>query len=285
MPAGVRQAWIGDSRQATFNPVEGNGETRIQARNYGAWAEAFSGCRLLFDARYVWGYSGQTAEYELTQYASTVAANYANFDMLFIESPGNDIDGTSNLFTSAIPAVISMASQALAASKRVTLMGMQPRTAMSSNQKLQMAQYNRWAASYAASTPGVYFVNVYADLANSDSTPLSGYYLDGTHVNGPGAFVIGERIWNTLSNLFPNTRPIFTPASEGYDATLAPLGNLVINPALTGAGGSKAAAGGSASLISGNVPTSWEYREGQEGDGPSHDATAQTTGMARPTPA
>ena len=262
---GVRQAWIGDSRVFAFGVVEGNGETRIQARDYGAWAEAFSGCRILHDVRYTWGFSGQTAQYELTQYPLTVALNYANFDMLFIDSPGNNIDGTSNLFAAngAIPAVISMASMALANGKLVALVGMQPNGNGIANQNLQINQYNQWAQSYANATPGVYFINVYPDL-NTNGATIAAYYQDFIHVNGLGAFVIGERIASTLGPIIANTRALFTPTGGGYNSVLAPFGNIVVNPVLTGTGGSKGVAGGgSSALVSGPVPTNWDVSRGE----------------------
>jgi hypothetical protein len=256
----IRQAWIGDSREAIFAPQEGKGEYRIQSRSYGAWAEALSGCHLLFDYRYAWGWSGQTAQYEWSQYGSSVAQHYNDFDMLFIESPANNVDGTSNFLADdgAIASVKAMAHAALSHEKTVTLMGMQAGIGWSANQLKQVAQYNRWAAGYANSTPGVFFVSVFPDLTDATGSPIAADYVDGLHVNGAGAVIIARNIVNTLSPLTANPRLPTAAASESYDATLAPFGNLLPNPQMTGTGGTKAGAGGIAGLVTGNVPTSWD---------------------------
>jgi lysophospholipase L1-like esterase len=100
-------------------------------------------------------------------------------------------------------------------------------------------------------------VDVWKYVANPDTsvawstTPamLSG---DGLHPSFLGSYIMAKRGGFNAFSKYVQQCLVSTPVAVAYDATLAPTGNLITNPTLTGTTGTKGGA-----YATGDVPTSW----------------------------
>jgi hypothetical protein len=104
--------------------------------------------------------------------------------------------------------------------------------------------------------PGFYVVNMDGVIGNPGSTtaaPYSGYLQsDGVHLTPTGASAYGYAIAQQINQLFPNWRSGFLNASDVYNATNNPAGNLVGN------GGFQVTSGGTVNTgASGTAAGSW----------------------------
>ena len=72
---------------------------------------------------------------------------------------------------------------------------------------------------------------------NANGIPLPNYSPDGTHFAPAGGEAIGYQLSQFLSTILPDPNNLWRSPDDIYDATDNPLGNMHINPALTGTSG------------------------------------------------
>jgi lysophospholipase L1-like esterase len=292
-PAGLRAALFGDSITGfnlfcspflngsanQYNPSAT--EIDFGTTGYFTAFQALNGHPFFHDPAQNHGVPGDTTNAMAVRYASDIAANFGNFDWLFILGGTNDYDASISKETT-LANIQSFASRALAAGKTVVVIALFPRTGWGSDvgtQKTQGVKHliwinqklRNWVSTFSASVP-LYLVDPWTDLsdpANAQGTGASwtinaAAFADGLHLSGYGAYLVAKRIAASLPpfRTFPWRG---RGAIDNYDATDNPLGNLLANPCfMTTTGGTNS---GNSVTASGGVPANWTAAQAMTGAG------------------
>lgn len=139
---------------------------------------------------------------------------------------------------------------------QIPLMGRGSPNALTSTQLLMGANVNRYIIQRSYARKNLFVANcglAFDDPAAASWTFQSGFSDDGLHSNNNGAQPIGQAVANILDSIYPNDFYFgCTNASDVYDPTNNPYGNMFSKGMLQGTGGT--ITGG---LATGSVADGW----------------------------
>ncbi|UOA08325.1 GDSL-type esterase/lipase family protein [Methylobacter sp. S3L5C] len=166
------------------------------------------------------------------RYASDVAANFDNFDLLIFEPGPNDYSDDSYLIEQMILDYIYIIETTLSAGKTVVVLSPSPSNSPNSTTNptalgvIKRQQLLSWLAGYIALLDNAIYVNTDSILADP-STGLfqSEFTTDGVHPNTSGAKVMGIQVARSIKNL---VSPTYIHLNQRSDRQYLP------NPRLSG---------------------------------------------------
>lgn len=164
--------------------------------------------------------SGQSTSDMLANWDTTVANNYDNFDVAFIEIGPNDANGPTVASATTITNVETMTNTLLGQGKTVVLLTPTTATSPSATAHTTQAELDHmsavaaWVKDFAENKENVFV----ADAGRVFSEPDDGYpnstmASDGCHPSYPGAAVIGKEV----ARVVPLTRPVSRATSIRRD--------------------------------------------------------------------
>ena len=215
----------------------------ISSRGWINWINALTGFKFIYNDTLNKGVSGDTTTASLARWGTDVAPNLNNFDILWIHVGTNDPSNAIPPATS-IANIQTMITRARNAGKLVIVDTILPRgspNAYTATQALQAAVINQGirAMGVENTNANVLVFDPWRDIADpaNGGQPFANSTLDGVHPNMSLANAMGNRFVQQASPLFAPSS-IWTQSQwDTYDATNNPKGNMIVNPGMTGTGG------------------------------------------------
>lgn len=263
---------IGDSRAANLYVSVGV-PTTLSSYQWFNWANDINGHNMLLIANY--GISGYRSDQFLNSNLQAALADSA--ETLIFNSPAvNDIGqcttpytnlngvavSCSNVASVAAGNVKAAAAQAVAAGKRVILVGETGNTAFTTTSQVgPVLEVNERLRDFAEQTRGVYYFDPTIDLWNPTTSTTAiafktGVSQDGLHPNTLGSYYIGQHFASWIQSLVPYYE--FRPCSITDNSTNTAY-SYMTNPLFnTLTGGTKQGTG----TITGNVPSGFRISAG-----------------------
>lgn len=210
------------------------------------------------------GKSGDTTTQMLARMSDVLAASP---DIVILDGGTNDI--TNGVTAAAIITNLrSMYGQFLDRGIEVIRLSITPRDAAAAinatqtSYALAVNQADRQFAETAGKR-GFHFIDldsVVGDPSSATWKPRSGSTIEGLHPTKTYNSEIAFPIAQVINQIAPGWRlPVLT-ATDQYDATLNPGGNLLTNPMMTTSGGA-----GTIAVCTGTAPTGWTLSGGAAG--------------------
>lgn len=209
------------------------------------------------------GISGNTST-QLLARIDQVAACDADFVAVLIGT--NDLGGTINeaLFTNYQNNMMAIYRALNAAGKFVVFVPVLPRSLVDDATRQMMWRFIRFVRSmqfmglrnFIIADPSLEYVNPTSATAD----PRTGYAYDGLHPDVPGAYAVGNVIASALTPFVPSVAGAeVASATDIYNATYNPTGNLLTNGILDSTGGNLGSNG------AGAIAANWTYGFGSNG--------------------
>lgn len=159
--------------------------------------------------------SGQTTSDMLANWDTTVANNYDNFDVAFIEIGPNDANGPAVASATTITNLETMIASLLGRGKTVVVLTPTPSTSHTLAAELDhLSDTTDWLKGFVENNENVFVAEagrVFVDP--DDGYPNATMSADGTHPRYPGSAVIGKEV----ARVVPLTRPISRASSVRRD--------------------------------------------------------------------
>lgn len=214
-----------------------------------AMLEALSFGRFTFDVDLQFATLGHTTTQMAARYDADVAANYEDFEVLWLDGGRNDDDTSKAAGDITVANFIAMATKALRNGKSVFIPTPNPPRSYlisTDNQRKVRGYVNREVKKWCVGKRGVAYVDRWRDWVDptvSTGVPASGITTDGMHPEVTAAVRDARRVIDTVGFAFPLPYKEQS-AWDWYDASLNPTGNLLAlkstaMPRLAGTGGSK----------------------------------------------
>ncbi len=211
---------------------------------------------------YNFGVSGDTVVNMQNRFSEVVAKN-PRPTICTILAGTNDVK-VGNSDTAMQSAFLNIFAQARAAGIYMVVIPILPRNAVdglasvdfTAAERLQMNRINSWLAAYCQQSGGAArfadprpFLTSQADATGS---MVAGGTVDGVHPSVRGCYYMAKALQAAMADLIDSGSPDeFVNSADLWDATSNPYGNMLLNPNMTGTGGTASAP------VTGTVPTDW----------------------------
>ena len=250
--SGVLTSVLGDSNTKSGDTFASNFAFRNSLAPI-TWFRTLSRGRIDLPPSRNYGLSGSSFQSNIDNGRLALAANDES-SLVIVILGVNDINSTSILYDSIV-ASINAYVEALR-HKTILFVGIHTTIdgsdGWSDVDRLEGIAVNRYLNSLSINNPNILFADPARYLLNSSGALLAGMLFDQVHFATQGAYWVARRMLDVLEPILKTVEFLSFNMLDTIDA-LNPEGNMLLNAALSGAGGTTQAAVG----ITGTIPTSW----------------------------
>lgn len=248
LPRGtLRFALLGDSR--TDNSFAGGNRLLTNARAYPFWLEMASRGAARVVSAYNFGVAGENTDQILARLPAALATA-ADADAFIVMCQVNDATAT----VPSVSNLTAMADLITAAGKMAVFVAELPAGPIAEWDSARVARHMgiRSRIMRFAERPGIRCVDVWSQLIDTSSTVggwLPQMTYDNLHLTCTAARILGNAVWDAVTDLCRTPAPLVVTNADVYDATNNPLGSLVTNGLMQGTAGTKSGTGSSTGTV------------------------------------
>lgn len=237
--AGPKFAMFGTSitAQNTYNvlPPNNNPARVWYADGYATWARILTGQRINLSIDDNYGVNGNSFAQMLARIGDVIAADA---DYIFTEGGTNNFPTLTNeasyqTMVSEWVEIVTTLKESGAVPVVIPAPTRNAGVLTTAQLQMQLRFYN-FQREFCRNNQGYLFCDYYGswiDQASAVSAPIAGRVrsADGVHPNSNGAFYIGKALADLLNPILPPRPTNFMTASDIYNATTNPTGQLLIS--------------------------------------------------------